>query len=477
MYNQGRVNYSYVHLPKNASELNEFVCGRYNRIGTLCGKCRDGHYPLAYSFDMNCVECPNRKTNWWKFVLAAFLPLTAFYFFVLFFKINITSSYMQGYVLYSQVVSMPALARRLLMYIANYHLRTAYKIIGSLCGIWNLDVLRFLDLGICQEITSLQTIVLDLAIGVYPILLMVLTYIFINLYDHNTRPLVYFWKPFKAAFGLLDRSFDIRTSLIDAFATFFLLSNVKFLSVSYDLLLPVQVYQINSTGHLTHSWRLYYDATVPYFGETHLPYALLGILVVALLVLLPLLLLILYPFRWFQRILNLLPFRWYILHTFMDAFQGCYKNGTEPGTHDYRWFASVFFILRFLLVLVGFLSSESSYPFFAPCVLVLTTVFLLQFQPFKDNLKSNININITFCIILSLNHVCTLGTCMIGTQIEVFTRTNNLYFFFSIINFVAAFMTIVYITIIILHWIYNRRNFSVELFRRVEARLAGYAEV
>ena len=111
----------------------------------------------------------------------------------------------------------------------------------------------------------------------------------------------------------------------------FLLSNMKFLSVSFNLLAPVKIFQLNSTGHLAHSWRLYYDATVPYFGETHLPYVLLAIAVLTFFVILPTLLLIVYPFHWFQKLINVFPFRWCILHTFMDIFQGCYKDGTGQG--------------------------------------------------------------------------------------------------------------------------------------------------
>ena len=93
----------------------ESMCDYFNMTGILCGNCKDGHYPLAYSFDMNCVECPNGKSNWWKFALAAFLPLTFFYFIVVLFKINITSSHLQGFVFFCQGSVMPALARAMLM--------------------------------------------------------------------------------------------------------------------------------------------------------------------------------------------------------------------------------------------------------------------------------------------------------------------------------------------------------------------------
>ena len=34
----------------------------------------------------------------------------------------------------------------------------------------------------------------------------------------------------------------------------------------------------------------------------------------------------------------------------MDAFQGCYKNGTE-GTRDYRFFSAVYLLLRLIFLL------------------------------------------------------------------------------------------------------------------------------
>ena len=85
----------YTILPRSLSELDTFMCGEeFNRTGTLCGKCKDDHYPLVYSFDMNCIRCPNGKANWWKYVLAAYFPLTIFYLVVLLFKINV--AYLQA---------------------------------------------------------------------------------------------------------------------------------------------------------------------------------------------------------------------------------------------------------------------------------------------------------------------------------------------------------------------------------------------
>ena len=56
----------YYSLPSNVSELDDVMCGPFNRTGMLCGKCKDGYYPLVNSLDVNCVQCPNGWSNLWK---------------------------------------------------------------------------------------------------------------------------------------------------------------------------------------------------------------------------------------------------------------------------------------------------------------------------------------------------------------------------------------------------------------------------
>ena len=380
----------YTVLPRSLSELDDFLCGKlFNRTGTLCGKCKDGHYPLVYSFDMNCIQCPNGKANWWKYLLAAYLPLTIFYFVVLLFKINVASSSMFPFLIYAQAGSIPIFVRTAVMVTKNQQtFQMAVRWIEMFYGIWSLDFFRSFDLGICLGIDTMQALALELAVGVYPLSLLLVTYVLIRLYDRNFTPIVSIWKPFQAVLKYTKRKIETRTTLIDPFCTFFFLSNAKLASSCVDLLVPVTVHELNSTGHLTHSWRLYYNATIPYFGHQHLPYAILATGMLLLSVLFPVLLLTLYPFRWFQRLLNLFPVRWYILRTFVESFHGCYMDGTEPGTHDYRWCASIVFILRFVLLLIAIFTMGSAYIPIATMVLVIVTILYITFQPFKENKRN-----------------------------------------------------------------------------------------
>ena len=439
-------------------------CDRFNRQGTLCGQCRDGHFPLAYSFDFTCVKCPQSKTNWIKYVLVTFLPLTAFYFVILLFKVNIASSHLYGFVLYSQAISFPLLARFLVM---GFQSKPKYsipvKILATLYGIWNLDFFRMFDLGICLETSTLFILSLDLIVAVYPLLLMIVTYLMITLHDCHFKLVVIMWSPFRRIFSLFRDKWDIRSSVIDSFATFFFLSNVKFLSVAYDLFIPVKVYQLPLSGNFTHSWRLSHNATIDYFGSTHLPYAILAIVVLVIFVLLPVLILMLYPFRWFQKILNVLPVRWHVLHTFMDSFQGCYKDGTEPGTRDYRWFASFFFIVRCILFLLSYL------PSYLPigCI-ALTLVALLVYlvNPFKARVSHYTDINTKYVILLTMFYLSLMGTQF--TSISIFV---------SVLIFVSQFLAclpLLYVFIITLQWMVRHRRFGLEVFRRWHVGRQGY---
>jgi hypothetical protein len=444
--NEHRATYP---LPHELTDLNVFMCGALNRTGTLCGSCQDGLYPLAYSFDIDCVECPNGKSNWWKFVLVAFLPLTAFYFIILFFHVNVTSSILLGFVTGCQTIAMPILMRAMIMKFRTHpKSEIALRISAILCGIWNLDFLRSLKLGICLETDTLQTLTLDIAIGIYPIALIMLTYFLIELHDRNLLLLNYIWKPVKRILHRYHSNFQIRTSLIDAFSTFILLSNVKFMSVGFDLLVPVEVYQLNSTGHLTKSWNLYYDATVPYFGKRHLPFAFLALAIFTLFVLLPLLILFLYPFRCFQKALNLFPVRMHILHTFVDAFVGCYKDGTEPNTRDCRWFISVLFLTRIFNLANGLnLLNVMVFPF-TTMLLVIIVILQVQIQPFKQEKKYSSLAFFLFMILLAIWHVSIVGH---DISKEKGSMVGNIFLFFAGLV-IATFSFFLFCPIVLWCW-------------------------
>ena len=103
-----------------------------------------------------------------------------------------------------------------------------------------------------------------------------------KLHDHNFRPVVLLCKPFKHFFAyIFRRHLDSEGSIINAFATFFLLSFTKILFVSFNLLYAIRPKLVNRNGtQLNSNLVMYYDSTVECFSEDHLPFAVISICVV-----------------------------------------------------------------------------------------------------------------------------------------------------------------------------------------------------
>ncbi len=90
-------NTTYILLPKNVSELNEFMCGPMNRTGLLCSQCKTGFSNSVLSYQRQCVECSHES---WKgvalFFALAILPTTIFYLIIVSCKIDISSGPMNA---------------------------------------------------------------------------------------------------------------------------------------------------------------------------------------------------------------------------------------------------------------------------------------------------------------------------------------------------------------------------------------------
>ena len=264
---------------------------------------------------------------------------------------------------------------------------------------------------------------------------------------------------------------DLRTSLIDAFVTAYLLTNVKLQSVSFDLLVPVRVYQLNATGKLTYSIRLFYDATEPYFGSRHLPYAIMALVMVMLFAILPVLLLVLYPFRCFQKLLNLFPFRWYILHTFVDSFYGSYKDGTQPGTRDCRWFASLFILSRLCIMLISAYVQDAMYFHFSAMILTMVAILFFSVQPFKENVSHFTTINTFFVLLLAVWYTSVVGT------MQSREKEQSLFKLHPVLPIMSAILPLLYISTLTLHWLSGQRQVGTDTITSLCAWRNGYRQM
>ena len=242
-----RFHTEYYHLDaKNISELNEATCGRFNRTGLMCGECIADHAPAVYSYDLACVECQDYKYNWLKYIAVAYVPLTVFYILIVAMRISVTSPAVVAYITVSQIFSAPGVLR---VYFNGFiQGKLILKVFSSLYSIWNLDFFRGVYKPFClhPDLSMLQVISLDYIVGVYPLVLIFITDCLVRLHDRYVV-ISKLWKPFFNIFSFLRREWNIRESLVNAFIV---LSYVKIMNVSFDLLTPSHSYHKANGGFI-----------------------------------------------------------------------------------------------------------------------------------------------------------------------------------------------------------------------------------
>ena len=363
--------------------LNSDVCGHFHRTGQLCSKCLPGYGLPVYSYkSLQCTKCLKSEfyRNLIRYLCVAFLPLTVFYAIIITFKISITSGSMMDYILICQLFTSPMVVRFLVGIRGNE--RMSIHFLLSYMMIWNLDFFQTLYHPFCihPQMSTMQVLALDYLIAVYPLLLIFLTYIVVILHDRYSI-VVRMCSPLYRVFMCVRRKWDIRGSLVQAFAAFLLLSYVKILNVSFDLLFPVQLKDVRGEI-LNNSTYLYNDAEVVYFGKEHKFYAILALTMLTVFNLLPAVLLLVYPCHCFQKYLNKCGVHSQTLHTFMDAFQGCYRH--QP--RDCRYFAGLYLCLRVLVQCTFLVSNDRKFYMIVTCYFTALAILLILMEPYRKPL-------------------------------------------------------------------------------------------
>ena len=228
-----------------------------------------------------------------------------------------------------------------------------------------------------------------------------MTYILISLHSRDVRVDVWLWKPFRKVFHSIKRDSDIQGSVVKVFATFFLLSYLKILNVTTDLLVYTEKYTL-PLGEKSYQTKhaLYYDASIEYFRGEHLYYGIAAIFVGIFFVILPLVFLVIYPMRWFQKYLNKLNIQRQSIDMFVNCYLGYFKDGTN-GTKDYRYFSIYFFLLQ-IIIFALFTLSRSSYCFPLGAFVIMLFLFtILVVQPYKEEFKAYSTIDAFMILLLA----------------------------------------------------------------------------
>ena len=223
-------------------------------------------------------------------------------------------------------------------------------------------------------------------IAFYPMILLILLYVCIILYDRGYKCVVTVVKPFHQLLARFWRNYSIQPSFVHTTASVYTLCFTQLAGISLKLLHP-SIYTDDSNQTTV---VFFYDGTMNYSDGWHVVLVILASLVLLGLIGITLYL-SLYPLVCFQKCLNKVRFKKDFLISITEVFMGPFKNGTEKST-DYRYFAGCLFALRIIVMCFYYIPQHEESLLVVPvakitlCCVYIGTIVI--FRPYKRNIHT-----------------------------------------------------------------------------------------
>ena len=353
----------------------------------LCSKCEDGLGPAVMSYTHPCVEC--QWYGWLLYLALSFVPATILCCLIIILRINILSPPLNAVVLLSHVMAsrvnqMPC---RFLYSADKNHLATLILYVLTIFGFFNMDFFVYVVSPFCisNTISTLTVIALDYAVALYPLLLSAAIYLLIEIHDRGYWLFVWVWRPFLGYLARFRRSWDIKGSIINAFATLYVLSFTKVISTSVRLMLTTYTANMWGEGKWTN---LYYDASCSLFQKCHLPYAILTLTVTIVITIVPSLFIFLHPCKVFHRYRCFQCHKLRLANEIAKIFHHSFKDGTNE-TLDCRWFAGIYLLIRIVIAsAVNWRTTQQIQLICSATVLILVALFQPHTRPTYNYIDS-----------------------------------------------------------------------------------------
>ena len=441
----------YLPLPLEKNELDTKLCRKLNRTGILCGKCIANFSIDLLSSNFGCYNCSGSFGMWLIYLTAEGIPPLIFFMIVLVLHISLTSGPLNGFIFFSQILSVSVeitlLQAAWLDSSANHE--TLLDFMVKVYSIWSLDFFRlaqgYYNICLGPHVKVMHVLVLHYVSALYPLCFLVIAYIVIELHARNCRVLVRLWKPLCFMCARFRQVWKARTSIIHAFAAFILLSYVKTARISLLLLTFTSIFVQDSKKIIR---VVNYDPTVAYLSSEHVPFWCIAVACLLSFGLVPPVLLTFYQFKFFQKCLYRCKMNGIGLRMFMDAFQGCYKDGKDGGP-DRRYFAGIYFIFR--LVIFGIFDLADTIPFAYTSLITAFVIFgviTAVVQPYKK----------PFFTYLDIFFFNLLAMIIALQYLALFLRkeTDSLPVCILSLTFTLIFIPFMYVCLFVFYWVFRR---------------------
>ena len=439
-------------LPKNVSQINEYSCAPMNRRGFVCSECIEGYGLSVTSYQSTCTECKNNWEGVLWYLLVELLPLTAFYLLLLIFRVDIISAPMMCFIMYSMLVNFiittttSSHSINEILFTEHRTPRLGTKLLRTVSGIWNLDfMLDFIPpFCISSKLTPFHLASLSWICTLYPFILMLFTYVIIELHGRNFWPVVWIWNVFHKSCFRLRKVWNIKNDMVNVFSSFFLIIFGKVITHALRISECHCLSTVSESGVEEKICPTLLDPNIDCQSPRHLSFIVPSILTVIIFNVLPMSLLVLYPIKVVRTLLSKCRLDTIALNIFVEKFHHSYKNGLDGG-RDMRSFCGLYFILTCLIATCRPLSRyliETNY-FFSKAVLFWTAALLVALvKPYKSRYM-----NVLDSLLLAhLGLICILLPTSVGVASDrqpklihiVFPQLMLVLPFVGLIMYIAA---------------------------------------
>ena len=386
-----------------------------NTTVSICGSCEDG-YSVPINLPNKCVQCDDPLIGWVLFVTVQLLPVTVMVLLIIVLNIQLTRGTFNALVFYSQILTTvyPGLTLNTIFghpscysYPAILHFSKLFLIPFN---ILNFDFTLFFanyPLCISSATTPLGAVLFRYVIGLYPLVLLLLLYVWITLYNKGYKVIVLITRPIHRLLARFWHMTNVEPSLLHSIASIYLLCFMPLAATSFTVIHFAIGNNYNS---------IWFRCLAGIFA----------ILVLILLVLIPMLYIQLYPFKLFHKLLDCLHLnKLQILTSLGDVFTGPYKNGTTNKL-DYRYFAGFYLLLRIIIVLLHFIPDFQFVSLFQAIIFGLFCEAIMIFRPYQRSVN---NFNVFFIVLFLV--IFSITSAALYQQVAVFVM------FFIVLSFDA----------------------------------------
>ena len=435
----------YTVMP-HPEELDNVMCGPYKRRGLLCGECMKGHGPALYQLDQKCVKCSESSMGYAIISYVGFqlTPLTLLFIIMVIFRINITSGPLYGYIIIWQlggnfVRPYENVFSYMLSHVSPAHhvfLKAGLVLPSQL---FTLDFLfLFKPICISEAFTEIHIHTFYLLSAVYPVFLVIITCILMELHARNCRIIHILWRPFSMILNKTNTTAVTGDAVIQAFASFILLSYFTVYSTMGNIFYSTTVSRI--TAKERPFYVLYFDPTIKFLSQKHILYIVITAVPFIVVVLTPSLLLTIYPTRiysrWISRYIS--TRKRLAITAFCEALHKCFKDGLN-GTRDWRSLPGLLVIVPVIFIVFKVIIQQFDYD--VSMAGLLFSFFLTFFITYVKPCKSKIA-NFSLCIhIFFFSIFCVLYHLWLRA---LYVATESLIAIITIVCFISHFIVLIW---------------------------------